>query len=415
MRQAFRHDLVRRSLLFSLSIVLSTVVGIFSIPVLISSIGSGSWGRLAVLQAITQFLGVIVGFGWGATGPSSVAALPRSARNTFFATSVRARLLLFLPVLIVGSLLSVVIARTSPLVAVLSAITYVVPALGAAWYFIGTNRPVALFLFDALPAILGQVAGLIWVLVSPSLENYLTATAAAACLGVVASWLFVRSRRDDGEWRIDRSRSVRDLLHEQWPGVTAMLTASVSSSLPIVIVSIFAPHAVALYAIIDRLSRYAVLVLAPILQAIQGWVPEAGRDSIPHRGRTAIYISIAIGGIGGLLMAVFAPWVSSLLTYGQAAVSLLLAVTMGIGFAAEAAGQIVGLAVLVAVRRSHALALSAGVATVAGMTLVLVGTITVGIPGTVSAIALTAVGVAVYRITVAWRRTQGHPASSTAS
>ncbi|WCM56347.1 lipopolysaccharide biosynthesis protein [Microbacterium sp. EF45047] len=403
-RRAVGHELVRRSLLFSLSIILSTLVGVFSIPVLISTIGDTTWGRLAVLQAIAQFLAVIVGFGWGATGPSTVAGLPAADRKTFFATSVRARVIILLPALLIGSVAATLIARTDPLAAALAMLTSAAPAVGAAWYFIGTNRPVALFLFDALPAILGQVAGLIGVIFLPSLLVYVAATALFAVIGVLLSWMYVATRPEDGDWRVDRSEGLRTLWRDQLPGFTATFTGSITSTLPIVIVSLIVPPtAVPLYALIDRLSRYAVLVLAPVLQAIQGWVPEAGRQHLASRSRIAILVSCGIGLAGGIAMAVCAPWASVLLSQGAIAVPILLSLVMGVGFAGEAISQVTGLAVLVTIGRSRELALSAGVATVGGMAGVVLGTTLAGVPGAVLALASTSVGLALYRSRTALR------------
>ncbi|MDQ0647752.1 O-antigen/teichoic acid export membrane protein [Microbacterium natoriense] len=401
-RKAIGHELVRRSLLFSLSIVLSTLVGVVSIPVLIGQLGDTTWARLAVLQSISQFLAVIVGFGWGATGPSTVASLPDRDRKEFFVTSLLARVIILLPVLVAGTLIAAAIVHIDPLVAALAALTSVAPAAGAAWYFIGTNRPVALFLFDALPAILGQAAALVGVLVAPSLLVYVASTASFAVLGLLASCVFVATRSADGPWRIDRSQALRGLLQDQMPGFTATFTTSLITTLPVVIVKLIVPaSALPLFVLADRLSRYAGLVLAPILQAIQSWVPEAGREHIRSRARIAMLVACGIGFIGAVGMITCAPWVAPLLSQGAIAIPPLISVAMGLGFAGEAISQITGLAVLVTIGRSRALALSAGVATVAALLGVLVGTLLLDVPGALIALALTSIGLAIYRSRVA--------------
>ncbi|WP_144877210.1 lipopolysaccharide biosynthesis protein [Microbacterium sp. 1.5R] len=403
-RRAIGHELVRRSALFSLSIILSTLVGVASIPVLIGQLGDTTWARLAVLQAIAQFLAVIVGFGWGATGPSTVASLPAAERKTFFATSLAARLLIVVPVLALGTIAASLIVGIDPLVAALIAVTAVAPAAGAGWYFIGTNRPVALFLFDALPAILGQAAALVGVLMIPSMLVYASCTASLAVLGLVAACLFVATRSKDGRWTLDRSQPLQALMRDQLPGFTATFTTSLLTTLPVVIVQVIVPAAaLPLFVLADRLSRYAGLVLAPVLQAIQSWVPEAGPEHIPSRGRTAMLVACGIGAIGAIGMITCAPWVSPLLSQGAIAIPLLIAAIMGLGFAGEAISQVTGLAVLVTIGRSRELALSAGVATAAALVGVLAGTLLVGVPGALTALALTSIGLAVYRSRVALR------------
>lgn len=403
-RKAIGHELVRRSFLFSLSIILSTLVGVASIPVLIGQLGDTTWARLAVLQSIAQFFAVVVGFGWGATGPSTVASLPAGDRKAFFATSLVARLLILLPVLGAGTFIAALIVHADPLIAALVSLTAVAPAAAAGWYFIGTNRPVALFLFDALPAILGQGAALVGVLIAPSLLTYASCTAAFAVLGLLASCLFVATRSSDGSWRIDRTQTLRGLLRDQLPGFTATFTTSLLTTLPIVIVKLIVPAAaLPLFVLADRLSRYAGLVLAPILQAIQSWVPEAGREHIPSRGRIAMLVACGIGFVGAVGMITCAPWVSPLLSQGAISIPILIAVVMGLGFAGEAISQVTGLAVLVTIGRSRELALSAGVATGAALLGVLVGTLLLGVPGALIALALTSIGLAIYRARAALR------------
>lgn len=403
-RKAIGHELVRRSFLFSLSIILSTLVGVASIPILIGQLGDTTWARLAVLQSIAQFFAVVVGFGWGATGPSTVASLPAGDRKAFFATSLVARLLILLPVLGAGTFIAALIVRADPLIAALVSLTAVAPAAAAGWYFIGTNRPVALFLFDALPAILGQGAALVGVLIAPSLLTYAACTAAFAVLGLLASCLFVATRSSDGSWKIDRTQTLRGLLRDQLPGFTATFTTSLLTTLPIVIVKLIVPAAaLPLFVLADRLSRYAGLVLAPILQAIQSWVPEAGREHIPSRGRIAMLVACGIGFVGAVGMITCAPWVSPLLSQGAISIPILIAVVMGLGFAGEAISQVTGLAVLVTIGRSRELALSAGVATGAALLGVLVGTLLLGVPGALIALALTSIGLAIYRARAALR------------
>ncbi|WP_194764688.1 lipopolysaccharide biosynthesis protein [Microbacterium sp. UFMG61] len=403
-RKAIGHELVRRSFLFSLSIILSTLVGVVSIPVLIGQLGDTTWARLAVLQSIAQFLAVVVGFGWGATGPSTVASLAVAERKGFFATSLLARLVILVPVLAAGTFIAALLVGVDPLVAALVSLTAVAPAAAAGWYFIGTNRPVALFLFDALPAILGQAAALVGVLIAPSLLMYASCTAAFAVLGLLASCLFVATRSADGPWKIDRTQSLRGLLRDQLPGFTATFTTSLLTTLPVVIVQVIVPaSALPLFVLADRLSRYAGLVLAPILQAIQSWVPEAGREHITSRGRIAMLVACGIGAVGAIGMITCAPWVSPLLSQGAIAIPLLIAVVMGFGFAGEAISQVTGLAVLVTIGRSRELALSAGVATGSALLGVLVGTLLFGVPGALVALALTSIGLAIYRSRTALR------------
>ncbi len=189
--------------------------------------------------------------------------------------------------------------------AVLAAGTYTFAGLSAAWYFVGTNRPIPLFLLDATPSIVGQVLGLVAVLITGDLTAYLACTAALTAVGVAASMVYVVTRPQDGPRRAARPTPWREILRSQSAGVSSTISASMWTAAPTVLVQAFAPAAVPVFAMIDRLMKYGVLALAPILQAIQGWVPESGRATVGARAVTGVKVateSASSGrGFGGIV------------------------------------------------------------------------------------------------------------------
>ncbi|MCI2958019.1 hypothetical protein MN032_09965 [Agromyces atrinae] len=409
LRGIHRHPLVKRTALFSASIGLSTIVGIFSIPILVSQLGASLWAILAVFQSVCAFFAVFIAWGWGATGPSIVAGLPVDERRQLYATSVVARVVLFVVAVPVAIVVGVLVTQESWLVATLAALAYLLPGLSAAWFFIGTNRPIKLFLLDSLPVILGNIVGLVVVLIVPSLEAYLASIAVFSLVGVVAANASA-SLSGPGAvvWR-HSPRSLFDTYKSQLAGVTTTVTSSFYSSIPTVAVRLFAPQALEVFVMADRLYRYGVLVLAPILQSIQSWIPESGVAEAKRRSRQSLTIGIGIGVLGAVFLVIFAAPVSSLLTHGEVVVPLGLMVLMSIAFAGDAVAQVTGLAGLVALGGSRQLALSALFGTLAGSGLVLLGASmasvfgsepTAGAVGVAAAISLTCVGLATYRSAV---------------
>lgn len=403
MKRIFGHELFRRSVLFSLSIIASTVVGVFSIPVLVASVGAVQWGSLAVMQVIGQLVAVFIAFGWGATGPSMVSSHPPSERKAMFAESVVFRLVL----LGVGAPVAIVLCIWLPgeswQNAVLATITYILPGLSAAWYFVGTNRPVALFVFDALPAILGQVLGLVAVLTWGGVTSYLASTALFAVVGTIASAVFILTRSSDGHVRSAGVTPWRTLIRSQAAGVTSTISASLWTAAPMLLLQALSPAGVPVFAMVDRLMKYGVLALAPILQAVQGWVPESGSDRIAVRARTSIRISLFVGALGGLALALLATPVSSLLTLGEATVPWPLATIAGAALMAECVSQVVGLSALVALGGSRQLALSSLASAIIGIPVIAILILWLGVYGAVIGILVVATGVALYRTAHALR------------
>ncbi len=247
MRRLFRHELLRRSALFSLSIVASTLVGVFSLPILIATVGAEQWGHLAVMQAITQFASVIVAFGWGATGPSMVSAIAPGERKAVFMQSLSVRGTLFAVVLLPTVILCAQLTGQSWTNAVLAAGTYTFAGLSAAWYFVGTNRPIPLFLLDATPSIVGQVLGLFAVSITGEPTAYLACTAALTVVGVAASVVYVVTRPQDGPRRAAHPTPWREILRSQSAGVSSTISASMWTAAPTVLVQAFAPAAVSAF------------------------------------------------------------------------------------------------------------------------------------------------------------------------
>lgn len=397
MKRILRHELVRRSALFSLSVLASTIVGVFSLPALIASIGATQWGHLAVMQAVSQFFAVIVAFGWGATGPSMVSALTPHARKAVYVDSLRLRGVLLALAAPPTVLLCMWLPGETWTDAVLATVSYTFAGLSAAWYFVGTNRPIALFLFDALPAIVGQVIGLIAVLIFRDLTAYLACTALFTLVGVAASGLFVLTRESDGPARSARPIPWREIVRSQSAGVTSTISASLWTAAPTVLVQALAPAAVPVFAMIDRLMKYGVLALAPILQAVQGWVPESGRGTVAARAVTALRVSVAVGLLGGVGLAALSTPVSAVLSVGQAIVPWGVAAIAGAAFAFECVAQISGLSGLVALGGSRQLATSSVASAVIGIPVIALFVLWFGLYGAVLGILAVAAGLAIYR------------------
>ena len=408
MKRLFGHVLVRRSALFAISIVASTLVGLFSIPVLVSTFGAAQWGLLAVMQVACQFFAVLVAFGWGATGPSMVSALPVDQRKAVYRQSLEFRGILFLVLAPVASVICLVLTGQPVVVVALAAVSYVTPGLSAAWYLVGTNRPVALFFWDALPAILGQVAGLLAVLVVPELWAYLLCTAVSGVGGAAGAAIYVLTRRADGRMRGAASVPTLDLIRSQFAGVSSTLSASVWTAMPLILVQALAPSAAPVYAMVDRFMKYGVLALAPVLQAVQGWVPEAGTGQVRARALQAVRISMAVGSAGGVLLAALATPASAVLTLGEATMPWLISVICGAAFLGECVAQIVGLSSLVALGGGRQLAVSSFASAILGVPLMALLIALWGLTGAAVGLLLVASGLAVYRVAHARRLAVAH-------
>jgi len=162
-------------------------------------------------------------------------------------------------------------------------------------------------------------------------------------------------------------------------------------------VQVVAPAMLPVYAITDRLFKYAIIALGPVLQAVQSWVPEAESAHTADRARRTLQLGAGIGVLGGVAIAALGPFVSSVLTLGQAPLPWVAALILGMAFAFESVAQVTGLAGLVALGGVRHLAWSSIAAAAVGLPLFAVAAGLFGIVGAVGVLFVVAAATAVYR------------------
>lgn len=387
---------------FALTVGLGTVVGLLAIPIITGVVGSDAWAVQALVQALATLFGVLVAFGWGTVGPSMIAAAPPSRRPQMFADSLVTRGYLYLVTAPVMAGVMVLLQPGHALFVVLSSLAYLLPYLGASWYFIGEAKPFRLFLGDALPQLVGTIIGL-FVLTATRNFTLLVATQLIFNLvAVVLSSMMVLKRT--AHLSFDYSiRSSLSRMAQQRHGVVTAATGSLYVNLPIVAVNLLLPAQLDVYAFADRLFRFSATVFSPILQFIQGWIPEGGPDVVPHRIRRASQVAPALGIVGGIGLALLGPTAAEILVQDSIDFSFNLSVPIGLCFAAVAVSQVIGLACLVSIGRAKDLAKSTVIGAVFGIPLILAGALLAGVVGVAWAVAVSELLVAGFQFVVLHR------------
>lgn len=389
---------------FAISAGATSLVGLVVLPLLNIALGNDEWGRLVLVQTVGALGGVAVAYGWGATGAAMVAGTPVSQRQAFYRDSLRIRGLLYLAAVPLAGVLLLLLFRGDPLTSFLGAAVYLLPHLGAIWYFTGEGRPLRLFLCDTLPTIAGTILGVVLAFAGGEIWMFLLGQGAGYVVAVALD-AFVVLR---GAPRVEFVRSrLTTVLRDQRHAVIATGTSAVYVSLPVIAVQIFLPQHLGLYAMADRLFRYASLALLPIQQYFQSWVPATDGD-LRHRARIAGLASVGIGAVAGAAIALLSPWASPLLSGGQVHVPLSLSVPLGVAFVGIGTAAIVGYACLVAFGRVGALAASTVIGAVVGIPLIAAFAMLGSLPLVAWAVAASELCVAGYQVTVlrrALRRT----------
>ena len=392
---------------FALTVGLGTVVGVIAIPVISRISGTDLWAVQAFTQSLATLFGVAVAFGWGTTGPAMIASVPVEQRPAVFLESLVSRFYLFLftAPLMMGTLMLLQPEHAG--FVSLASVTYLVPYLGASWYFIGEARPLRLFVYDALPQVIGTLGGLGVLLASSNLALFVVTQLVFNATGVAISAVAIlHGKQIRPEWSI---RRVLYHLRKQRNGVITAGTGALYVNLPLIAVSVFLPTQLDVYTFADRLLRYAVTAFAPVLQFVQGWIPEAGTAVMRHRLKRAVQLTPLIALCGSAALMFGSPIASELLLHGKSGLTYSLSVPFAVTFIAVAVSQVVGLAGLVTLGKSRELARSTVLGAALGTPIIILGAIFVGATGVAWAVALSEFAVAIYQVLVLHRALGSEP------
>jgi len=386
---------------FSLSVGAASVLGILAMPLLVPALGPETWGILVLVQIVGQLGGVLVAFGWGATGAAMVASTPTDGQHQLYRESLRVRLQLYAVAVPAAALVLLLLTRGDVLTSVLGAAVYLLPYLGGTWYFTGQARPMRLFLCDTVPTMCGTVVGVASALLTGQIWAFLIGQG----LGyVVAVTLDARVALRGTAAAADAAgrRSLRVVLAEQRHAVTATATSTLYVTLPAVAVQIFMPALLPVYAMADRLFKYASIAFLPIQQFFQGWVPDPRADLV-RRARAATAAAVTIGVSAGILVATLSPFASTLLSGGTLEVPFAISLPLGIAFVGVGTSAVVGYACLVVVGRVRALAVSTVIGAAVGAPLIIAFAAAGSVPLVAWAVAVSELCVASYQIVVLLR------------
>lgn len=393
----------RRLLTFVFTTGLGSLVTVISMPVIIGGAGAQAWGVQAAIQSAAGLFGVLVSFGWGTTGAAQVAAMAPSERPRWYLGSLTTRLYLFVIAYPTMVALMIALNPSYMVLVVIASAAYLIPSISASWYYIGEARPDRLFRLDVLP----QVAGILASLVVMVMTGSLAATMAVQlAFNSAVPLLAARVIRREGSSPIAFDWSVRHAagrLGGQRHAVVTAATSAVYVSSPILILNAISPTALPLYAMGDKLFRFALTVFAPVLQFVQGWIPEKGVALIPQRIAVASRYVPWIAGAGALTVFAAGPFAASLLSAGEVVFGFDLSLPFAIVLFAVCLSQILGLAFLIQLGRVRDLARSTVVGALTGLPLLVVGAVLFSVHGIAWAMAISELVVLVYQAMVVTR------------
>lgn len=360
---------------YGLSVGLSAIVTLLSIPVVIAAVGAGAWASLALAQAVGSAAAIVIGFGWGITGPTEIASAEPRDRLVYFTNSLWGRASIAVPATACAAIVTAVAAPSQPGPAALGAVAYALTGLLTGWYFTGVAKPWSFFSLDALPRVVGVAVGAVMV----SLGLPLWIFPLAVLLGVLAG-ICATIRRITGRFLPGRVRRavLLQVLRAQSHGMQLSSVSAVVTALPPLIVSIAAPAGLPAYTLGDKLFRFATTAFSPVLQFLQGWVPAVAGQQRAARAKKAATIGISAALVAACTFALVAPLMSRLLSHGKVDLGPLLGSAFALALASVIAAQAVGLIGLLSLGATRSYARYTIVGASVGVPLTIVGAIVAG-------------------------------------
>lgn len=340
---------------YGLSMVLTFVVGIVSIPVVTILIGPSLWAAIAVTQSIAAIASVVVAFGWTVIGPTNVASLTQTERPAYFWRSFQVRLLFFIAAGPAAWGISVLLTPLSPLASALAVFAYLGQALSGGWYYVGESRPFRLLLLDTLPRVGSIVIGLCLLAATSSVELYVMCLALGTLVTIVVAFASILRCQP---LRVMRTGELLASISAQRYALTTTAAASLYSNSPLIVASIIAPVGLESFAYAFKVYNFAAAAFNPVVQAAQGWVPAAGAQVVGARIVRTVRAGIILSALAGAAMAVLFPFATAMLSAGEVDVPYPVAACFAIATAAILMNQLVGLACLPSIGRTASVAAS---------------------------------------------------------
>ncbi|WP_133162866.1 hypothetical protein [Arthrobacter glacialis] len=304
------HQRLRKVIGFGLSVAITGILTLLAIPLTISVGGIDDWAAIAYGQSIGSVGAVFVGYGWGISGPASVASSQLPEHRRLYLDSVKTRLVLLVPfgALIVSVCL--IVPTKSVFLCVLGGILAVVMELRPNWYFVGISAPYAMLLNETLPRVLFTTIGL-WVMIS---QQNVFVSVLFQILGLIVAlalsshWILRNSgRSDDGRLFVPTSK-IRNLLVEHRHGMSASALSTLFSNAPLIIIGLVSLSSVPIFAVVDRLNKQINTAVSPALDVLRGWIPHGDNTARRARARHALFWTAIFAITSGIFLLFLGPY-----------------------------------------------------------------------------------------------------------
>ena len=375
-----RGSFAKRILGFAGLPFLSLITPFLFLPILARVAGADAWLAIAVGQSSGGFFALIVALGFNTVGPPLIALAEPSIRPRLLATSVQARLLVWLPSAVLAGAIAAAVSPSNYRVdAAVMAVAMSLTGLSSAWFMIGLGRASLIAIYEISPRIVATVMAAVIVLNAGDVLWYPVLLVAASLLSV--SLFAIRTAGVGELMRRDRS-AIREVFRANRSAVTTEVAGGAYNSLAVTFVGATAATAqAAAYVSGDKLYRIGQYSVSALGNALQGWVVEAGDAEFGHRIRRSLLVHATLGLAGLTAFALIGPWLSGVLFGAEVAINEATALGLGVATFGIALGTSLGRITLVGMGARRQFMLSVLLAAAVGVPAILLLSATYGAAG----------------------------------
>lgn len=353
--------------------MLSIASPLLAIPAISSQYGAAGWSAVAIGQSVGASFAVIVELGWGLTGPQRIARQSPRNRQQTLAVAISTKLILVIPLVAVASIVSFYLSNQYQWEAAAVAAGATAYALNSTWYFIGTGSSAKILLCDAIPRLLCVVLAAILIFAGWELAMYpLVGILLPIC---ISSLMVVRT--ENLQLVHLRGMSIRRIfliVASQSSALGARTLSAIYMSLPITLVSIVAPGAVAVFSAIERLQRIYLQVLAAAPNVMQKWVGQSlGNRRKFRRAKKSVFYNATLGFIAGIGFTLAAPTMAEVVFASTIEVPIEYAALSAVLIFVVCTSRATGSIALVAFDKINTIFLSAAAGVAVGVPGILLG------------------------------------------
>ena len=258
----------RRILGFAAIPFLSLLAPFLFLPVLARIAGADAWVAIALGQSVGGFAALIVSLGYPTLAPPQVATADPERRRRILATSLHARVPLFVVACIGAVFVASLIAPDSHRVeAGLMAGVFSLAGLASTWYWIGVGRALPILWTEVVPRMVATLAATGILLAGGPVIWYPILLGIAMLAGPAA----VAVRVAGAELlRVDRA-DIAHIFRQHPPALIAESAAGAYNALAVTLVTAIAPVSqAARYVAGDKIYRIGQYSVSALGNALQG-------------------------------------------------------------------------------------------------------------------------------------------------